>query len=259
MRYAFVSDVHGNLEALQAIFVLLDGQRIDRTVFLGDAVGYGANPNEVCDLLRGRAAVAILGNHDAAVSGRMDYGAYYEAARFALTWCAQRMRPENLAWLQAMPYIVREGDLAFCHGAPVVPELFDYLFSVKQVADLLGSFDELAPVTFIGHSHLAIGFRLHPGPYADTEAGSQAAPPTAAVDALAGGPIKHEPPAKLIITVGSVGQPRDRDPRACCGVFDTDTGIFDYLRTVYDVQTTRQKILDAGLPKMFGDRLILGM
>ncbi len=109
MRYAFISDVHGNLEALSSVLAHLSAQQIDRTIFLGDAVGYGPDPNEVCDLIRAQAAISILGNHDAAVAGRMDYSAYYDAARMALDWCAARLTAENMAWLQAMPYKVREG------------------------------------------------------------------------------------------------------------------------------------------------------
>ena len=162
MRYGIFSDVHGNLEALTVVLEHLGKQSIDRYIFLGDAVGYGANPNEVCDLIRPLASVAIVGNHDAAVAGRMDYSEYYDAARHALDWCAQRMTPENMAWLKQLPYKQREGDVEFCHGAPLVPEVFDYLFGAEQVFELLDAFEELAPVTFIGHSHLTISFRIDP-------------------------------------------------------------------------------------------------
>src|SRR6185437_13933187 len=127
MRYGFISDVHGNIEALDVVLKHLEQQTIDRYVFLGDAVGYGPNPNEVCDRIRALNALSILGNHDAAVAGRMDYGFYYDAARHALDWCAERMTPENMAWLKALPYKIREGDVEFCHGAPIAPEMFDYL------------------------------------------------------------------------------------------------------------------------------------
>ena len=243
MRYGIISDVHGNLEALSVVLEHLRTQNVDRYAFLGDAVGYGPNPNEVCDLIRGLNPIGIVGNHDAAVSGRMDYSGYYDAAKHALTWCAERMTPDNMAWLASLPYKVREGDVEFCHGAPIAPEMFDYLFGVEQVIELLGVIDQLAPVTFIGHSHLTISFRITPDN----------------VTPMVFSQIACDPDAKYIITAGSVGQPRDRDPRTCCGVFDSDAQVFDYCRLDYDVHTTRQKIFDAGLAPVFGERLLVGV
>ena len=243
MRYGLVSDVHGNLEALTAVLTHLDGEGYDRLIFLGDAVGYGANPNEVCDILRQRTAVSIVGNHDAAVAGRMAIDGYYEAARHALVWCQTQMTPANLGWLAELPYKVEEGTVAFCHGAPVVPEVFDYLFAVDQVQDLLPAFASLQATTFIGHSHLALSFSLTQDE----------------VQAMVVPRLHCDAAHKFIITVGSVGQPRDRDPRACCGIFDTETATFIYHRVAYDVQAARQKILAAGLAPVFGERLLLGI
>lgn len=243
MRYGILSDVHGNLEALRASLDCLAQHNIDQYVFLGDAVGYGANPNEVCDLLRKTVSVAIVGNHDAAVSGRMRYDEYYDAAREALDWCKQQLSDDNLQWLQKLPYKERHGDVEFCHGAPIVPEVFDYLFGPEQVVELLDYVEELAPVTFIGHSHLAISFRIY---------GAQVTPMVVPA-------VECDAAAKFIITAGSVGQPRDRDPRACCGIYDTDSRVFEYQRVDYDVQRARRKILEAGLSTIFGDRLLLGV
>jgi predicted phosphodiesterase len=243
MRYGIFSDVHGNIEALSVVLDYFARQEVDAYAFLGDAVGYGANPNEVCERIREVAQVAIVGNHDAAVAGRMDYEDYYEAARQALDWCAERMTPENMAWLLALPYKERRDFVEFSHGAPVKPEVFDYLFAADQVEELLGAVDALAPVTFIGHSHLTISFKIQ---------GDKVTPMIAPK-------ITCDEDAKYIITVGSVGQPRDRDPRSCCGIFDTETRVFAYQRLEYDRQTTRQKIYDAGLAKVFGDRLLVGM
>ena len=243
MRYALVSDVHGNLEALVQVLAFLATQRIDRYDFLGDAVGYGPNPNEVCDLLRRRMDIAIVGNHDAAVSDRLDYDNYYSAAKDAIDWCRGQLSSQNMAWLQRLPYSAREHDVGFSHGTPLVPEVFDYLFTEEQATDLLVGLDTLAPVTFIGHSHLTLAFRL------DASGATE----------LIGDSHKLLPDARYIITAGSVGQPRDRDPRACCGIFDSDSQLFTFHRVAYDVVVTRQKIIDAGLSPMFGDRLLLGV
>ena len=250
MRIGFVSDVHGNLEALQTCLQELDRSGLDRLVFLGDAVGYGANPNEVCDLLRARTDVAILGNHDAAVVDRMDLGTYYPQARQALRWCQARLSAANGRWLRALPYTHKEGEapsLGFCHGSPRQPEAFEYLVAPAQVEALLPQADALADITFIGHSHLQLAFGL---------ARQQGA---AAVDSFVAPELHCEASHRYIVTVGSVGQPRDRDPRACCGTFDSATRRFVYHRLDYDIEAARVKILAAGLPAMFGDRLRQGV
>lgn len=243
MRYGVLSDVHGNLEALVVVLDHLKSEQVDQYAFLGDAVGYGPNPDEVCDLIRPLVSFAVLGNHDAAVSGRMDYSEYYDAARHALDWCAERLSTENMEWLKNLPYQQRDGHVEFSHGAPVAPEMFDYLFAPEQVVDLLQEDANLADVTFIGHSHLTISFRID----ADR------------VTPLITTQIECDPKAKYIITDGSVGQPRDRDPRACCGIYDSETRVFTYHRLEYDLYATRQKILAAGLSPVFGDRLLVGM
>ncbi|MEE8408082.1 MAG: metallophosphoesterase family protein [Myxococcota bacterium] len=243
MRYGIFSDAHGNIEALVEVLERLKGQKIDRYAFLGDAVGYGANPNQVCDLIRPLVSYAVVGNHDAAVASRMDYREYYDAARQALDWCATQLSVANMEWLKALPYKQREGIVEFSHGSPLMPESFDYLFAPEQLIDLLAHYDAFAPVTFIGHSHLTISFKIERG----------------RVTPLLHPEVVCEPNAKYIITVGSVGQPRDRDPRACCGVFDTEQRIFTYHRVEYDIQATRKKIIDAGLSPVFGERLLVGM
>lgn len=235
--------MHGNLEALGTALAHLRGLHVDTFAFLGDAVGYGADPDAVCDTLRALGGIAILGNHDAAVAGRMDISAYYPAARDAISWCRAQLSAENLAWLTNLPYTAREGDVAFCHGSPHMPEQFDYLFNAEQVEQLLAEGAELAPVTCIGHSHLTVSFAI------DAQGVSQQVVPH----------IDCADDKKYIITVGSVGQPRDRDPRTCCAVYDTETRSFDYHRLHYDLQTTRQKILAAGLAPVFGERLLVGI
>lgn len=243
MRYGIVSDVHGNLEALSVACAHLQGQRVDRYAFLGDAVGYGPNPNEVCTVLRQLCDVAILGNHDAAVAGRMDMDHYYAAAQHALHYSQAQLDAANMAWLAALPYTQSEGEVAFCHGSPQFPEQFDYLFRADQVQQMVEEGVRLPPVTCIGHSHLTVSFEV---------SGQD-------VRALPSGSIQCDPNKQYIITVGSVGQPRDRDPRTCCAVFDTETRLFEYHRLSYDLRATRQKILDAGLAVVFGERLTVGM
>jgi len=244
MRYALFSDVHGNIEALEAIlgrFRELGG--IDRWICLGDVVGYGAEPDACCSRIREVADVTLLGNHDAAVSGRMDYSYYYDAAREALDWCRDQLSPENLRWLETLPYTHREGDVEFSHGSPHRPEDYDYVFCAEQAHDVLLAKSDLARVTFIGHSHLTRVFAV-----TDDEALDVVATRFTLKDDF-----------HYIVTVGSVGQPRDYDPRACAAIYDSDKRAFEYVRVDYDVESQRQKIIDAGLAQNFGTRLLLGI
>jgi diadenosine tetraphosphatase ApaH/serine/threonine PP2A family protein phosphatase len=243
MRYAIFSDVHGNIEALTQVLRAYLDEDIHRYVCLGDLVGYGANPNEVVNAVRKVAHVCLLGNHDAAVAGRMDYSYYYDAARHALDWCARVVKPDNLAFLKTLPYTHREGDLEFCHGSPAVPQEFEYIFTREKARELLPTLDRMAHVTFIGHSHLTRCFALTANEVFDVVASE----------------FVISPDYKYILTVGSVGQPRDYDNRSCCTIFDTETMTFRFLRVEYDIETTKQKIIDAGLAYNFGARLLVGI
>lgn len=244
MRLALFSDAHGNIEALEQVLKYFRSQKVDQYIFLGDAVGYGPNPNEVCDRLRELPnLIAVLGNHDAAVSGHMSYKDYYDAARNALDWTSKQLSPENMAWLSALPYKHTEEKWSFSHGSPLAPELFEYIFMPEQLLELYDEWEKFRHISFIGHSHLSLAFQFD-----DT----QVAP-------MVLDEIEFNPRMRYVVTVGSVGQPRDNDPRACCGIFDTDKGKFTYKRLSYDNEKTRQKIISAGLAPAFGDRLLIGM
>lgn len=245
MRYAVFSDVHGNIEALEAVIARFEAMGgIDHWFCLGDIVGYGAEPDACCTRIRELADVTLLGNHDAAVAGRMDYSYYYDAAREALDWCRERLSSENLEWLTSLPYTHRlDDDVELSHGSPHRPEEYDYVFCAEQAHELFGAKPDLAAITFIGHSHLTRSFAVN-----DDEALDVVAPR-----------FTLKPEFRYVVTVGSVGQPRDYDPRACAGLFDTERRTFEYVRVEYDVESQRQKIVDAGLAQNFGTRLLLGI
>ena len=243
MRLGIFSDVHANIEALQAVFEAYGTERIDEYYCLGDVVGYGASPNQCADLVRPRARVTILGNHDAAVAGRMDYSYYYDAARHALDVHAAALNAQNMEWLKSLPYEAREGNLAFCHGSPVCLEEFEYIFSLDQAAKCLPVFDELAEVTFIGHSHLCKAFAL-----TATE-----------VNEVVAQKFFIRRAHKYILSVGSVGQPRDYDNRASYTIYDTEAQSFEFKRVEYDVETAARKIFDSDLERNFGNRLFIGV
>ena len=244
MRIGIFSDTHSNLEALTAVLGRFEAERVDKLVCLGDTVGYGANPNEACDLVRTRAAVTILGNHDAAVAGRMDYSYYYDAARNALDLHASMLTAPNLAWLKSLPYEVRDGHIGYCHGSPVNIEEFDYVFAPEQAARCIPEFDRLADVTFIGHSHLCKAFALTRDDVYEVVAQS----------------FEVRKGMRYIVSVGSVGQPRDYDPRASYCIYDSEARLFEFKRVAYDIDAAAKKIFATKrLERNFGNRLFLGV
>ena len=245
MRLGIFSDVHANLEAMSAVMDAYGREDIDVYYCLGDVVGYGGSPNECADIVREVAEVTILGNHDAAVAGRMDYSYYYEAAREALDLHAKQLTKENLTWLKELPYKHRLESVGvdLCHGSPVRLEEFEYIFAPDQAAECLPILDELGHITLIGHSHLCKVFGLRPGE----------------VEELPPEDFVLEEGTKYIVSVGSVGQPRDYDNRASYTVYDTDTKSFEFKRIEYDIESAASKIFDAKLERNFGQRLFIGV
>lgn len=245
MRLAIISDIHSNIEALLAVRHELERLGCDKVICLGDVVGYGASPNECCDLVRELAEVTLLGNHDAAVAGRMEYDFYYDAARRALDWTAAQLRDENRCWLQSLPLVHREEEVAFCHGSPLEPQAYGYIYTEQQARELLPILGDLPRITFIGHSHLCKAFALG-------EEGE--------VHDVVAQRIRLREGFRYVCSVGSVGQPRDFDNRACFVTFDTEKQLVRYHRVEYDIAASAQKIFEVDeLSANFGKRLFLGV
>ena len=241
MRTAILTDIHANLEALTAVLADARARGVDRFVSLGDVVGYGASPNECVALVREACAFSLLGNHDAAVAGRMDYGYYYPAARDALDWTRERLDPAHRAWLTTLPYAVDEGEALFCHASPVDPPAWRYVLAHEQAEEVFAA-KAMPRVTFIGHSHVPSVFVLE-----EDEVG-QVAPEY----------VRLRKNARYLATVGSVGQPRDRDPRAGYAIFDDARRSVSWRRVPYDVTAAAEKIETAGLSPNFARRLFFG-
>ena len=212
---------------------------------LGDTVGYGGSPNECADIVRSKAHLTILGNHDAAVAGRMDYSYYYEAARHALDTHAGMLTAENMRWLKSLPYMEKLTDLNvhLCHGSPVRLEEFEYIFAPEQARECLPMWDDLGHITLIGHSHLCKVFALT----------------QTSVEELPANDFTLEPNRKYIVSVGSVGQPRDYDNRASFTVYDSQTKRFEFKRVEYDIEAAADKVLKAKLERNFAHRLYIGV
>ncbi len=244
MRLAILSDIHANYEALSAVLEAYTHESIGEFYCLGDTVGYGGSPNECSDIIRTRCKACILGNHDAAVAGRMDYSYYYEAARHALDTHAAMLSTENMQWLRSLPYSMKLDDAVhLCHGSPVRLEEFEYIFAPEQARECLPMFDELGHITLIGHSHLCKVFALTPS----------------SVEELPPVDFDLHPEKKYIVSVGSVGQPRDYDNRASFTVMDVKKKRFEFKRVEYDIETAADKVLRAKLERNFAHRLFIGV
>lgn len=240
MRYAVLSDIHANLEALTA--VLADAAaHADALLCLGDTVGYGADPAPCVDVVAERCQAVVGGNHEHGVVGLLDLGWFNGNARAAAEWTAERLDDDQRAWLAALPLVREIEDATLVHASPRHPEEWDYLLSAD---DGYAAFSAFATrLCFVGHSHL-------PGVWSQGSSGR---------DYRAGlADVELEPGRRYIVNVGSVGQPRDHDPRAAYAVWDVAARRVRLRRVPYDVATARRKILAAGLPAFLGDRLPSG-
>lgn len=243
LRYGILSDIHSNLEALQAVIAELDGIGVDELLCLGDIVGYGPSPNECCDVLRARGVVAIAGNHDEAAAKGTGAERFNPMAREAITWTRAQLTEDNRAYLAGLPRERRVDGFAMVHGAPV--HHFEYIMDVRDAQRAF----ELTPerLTFVGHSHVAEVYYQEPGGK------------TFQQRLLHGGRIDIVPEFRYIINVGSVGQPRDRNPQASCAAFDAPASVVEIRRVTYDVDRVRERMTHASLPPMLSERLASGL
>lgn len=244
MKVGIISDIHSNYEALTVALDWLDAHDVDQIVCLGDVVGYGADPNPCCELIRDNCNVTLLGNHDAAVIGVMDIGYYYAAAKDAIYWTRSQLNAENFEWLYSLPYthVSEEHDAAYFHSAPIRPSGFYYVVQTKDALAHTAVYDKLKAYNFVGHSHLPNQYMINDKKAKD----------------VTGRPLTAKKNRKFIVNVGSVGQPRDRDPRLCFGIYDTDSMSFTHQRLEYNVESAAAKIQKAGLDKKFARRLFVG-
>ncbi|MBW1973084.1 MAG: metallophosphoesterase [Deltaproteobacteria bacterium] len=246
MRYGIFSDVHGNVEALEAVLEFYEKENIDQYICLGDTIGYGANPNEAIRLVKKIANFVVLGNHDDAVRRRFDTFEFNLAAQQSIEWTKKVIEKELLEWLEGLGYTILLYPFIFSHGSLFNPQDFNYIFFAENALQHISVMPKEYPISFLGHSHIPALFIYKP----------EEKPPVLIRDYPY--EVKIEEKAKYIFNVGSVGQPRDGDNRASCAIFDTDENIFRLYRIKYDYLKSRQKIIDAGLPSELGNRLIYG-
>lgn len=251
MRILLLSDIHGNLEALETCLERARGQ-YDFVYNLGDIVGYGASPNEVVDHSRALGGLFVRGNHDKACSGVADASDFNHIAALAAYWTRQVLTPENLEWVKALPKgPVRHGDLPdtqLVHGSPLDED--EYLIVVRDAYQPLAEMQ--APITFFGHTHIQGGFCVQNEQYATLR-------PIYKTDKDAEEFVFPMPAAgRYLINPGSVGQPRDGDWRAAFAIYDGERRTTTFFRLPYDVEAAQRRILQANLPDRLASRLAEG-
>ena len=250
MRILLLSDIHSNLDALEASLAI--ARPHDLIVNLGDVVGYGACPNEVIDRVRGLGSHFVRGNHDKAAAGLMDLKDFNPIAGLAALWTRDQLRPENLEWLRSLPQgpiqISDLPDLQFVHGSPIDED--EYVVTLHDALAPLNA--QMPPVTFFGHTHLQGAFSFK------TTAGDAYRPAyrTVGQSEISEFPLKRG--TRYLINPGSVGQPRDGDWRAAFAIFDTDSWVVTFQRTPYNLKNSQDRILAANLPQRLATRLAAG-
>ena len=251
MRYLILSDIHANWEALSAVLNKVRRKRWDRILFLGDAVGYGASPNRVMNWLRSLSPqpLSIRGNHDRVCIGLEGAEYFNPQAYAAMAWTRDRLDDPNLRALAELPEgpMIVEKNLAICHGAPHDEDV--YIFSGFEAEPAFAALPQ--QLILFGHTHVPSLITLD-------ERGPRA---VLRIELLREemGPVDLEEGVRYLINPGSVGQPRDRDPRAAFAIFDSKIGRLYHYRVPYSTKLARKRILRVGLPPLLGDRILQGV
>lgn len=241
MRYGIFADIHSNLEALNSIIEAYKNEAIDRYLCVGDVVGYAANPKECVEKIKAMAMITVAGNHDWASVNLFSIDNLNPIAQEAVFWTKGNLDEESKYFLESLKLVYKNEDLTLVHGTLDNPRDFNYMTDGYIAEETFIKLE--TSICFIGHAHI-------PGIFIKGDNEGILYRQDDAVD------IKME--NRYIINVGSVGQPRDGDPRACYCIYDTEKKEVQIKRAEYDMQATRKKIIAAGLPASLGDRLIIG-
>jgi predicted phosphodiesterase len=257
MRLAILSDIHSNLPAFEAVLDSIAGAGVDETWCLGDVVGYGASPDECTTLAAERCSLCLVGNHDLAVLGELDISSFSPAASAAVRWTQREATDETLRYLRGLAPSNTDNDVALYHASPRDP-VWEYVLWPDQAAECIEQ--QAARVSFVGHSHVALFFVL-PGDTDGAHAGDEAEEDEEGLarGAQAGGGTELDlGEGRWLINPGSVGQPRDGDPRAAWLELDTNAWTATYHRVEYDIDRAAEAILATELPEHLAKRLHVG-
>ncbi len=241
MRYAIISDIHANLEAFKAVLKDIDAAGVDNTLFLGDIVGYGPNPNECLDLLFKVADLSLGGNHDWVAVDKTSADYFNPYAKSAIQWTVEVLREDLKDFLKRTRPIDTFDGIQVAHSSPRRPKEWRYILSQKDALENYSYIED--GLCFIGHSHQPVVI--------------ECAGPTEARAILTDKMILN-PEMNYVINVGSVGQPRDSNPAACWVIYDSDVGSVEYRRVPYDIEAAQKKMAKAGLSRYLIERLSEG-
>ena len=268
MKYAVLSDIHGNLEALEAVLKICSAVNAGKFIILGDIVGYNADPARCLEIIRALNPVAVVrGNHDDyVVRNDMENSGFNLNARIAIQWTHDQLSEDDIAWLNALPYkeIIAECNAVAVHATLDSPEGWGYIFDVQHATAHFSY--QFKQVSFCGHSHVPVAFDKIPFasndrraveriPAWEGESDEDIDDDFTVADMLT---VKLEKGHKYLFNIGSIGQPRNGDPRASFAIYDTDAQTVSRCRVPYDIATAQQKVRDANLPERLALRLALG-
>jgi predicted phosphodiesterase len=242
LRVAAISDIHGNLYALEAVLDALEKDKPDEIWSLGDVVGYGPRPNPCCALVAERARIGLAGNHDLGVVGEIDLDEFSFDAAFSARWTQDVLTDESRTYLEGLPSHAKLDRAEIFHGSPRDP-VWDYVLTVDGAIDALNRTE--AAVVLVGHSHAALAIGLD-----GSELEGGLAPDGTEVDLTHG---------RWLLNPGSVGQPRDGDPRAAYLLLDFESGRATFRRVPYPVERTQAEIRERKLPEALAERLAHGV
>jgi predicted phosphodiesterase len=241
MRYLLLSDIHGNLEALEAVLEFAEKFQPYQLLCLGDIVGYGADPKACLDLLSEKANLILAGNHDLVVSGFISSDGFNPIAQQSLRWTSTVLTDEEKELLSSFPLQYIDGDYCFTHASPIEPINFHYVRTLEDVEEVLSSIGQR--FCFIGHTHLPVIVRRN------IKNGK--------MEILRETRIHLDDQFSYFVNVGSIGQPRDSNPDSCVVMFDEEYETIEFIRIPYDITTSRSKIISEGLPSYLAERLTL--
>ena len=241
MRYLLISDVHGNLEALEASLEAAEKFEPYQLMCLGDIVGYGADPAPCIDLIGNRANLILAGNHDLAVADVIPFDDFNPIARHAIEWTQKVLTPEDRELLSNLPLQYVDGDYCFTHASPIDPMKFGYIRALEDVAEVFNHIGQR--FCFVGHTHLPVVVRM--------------SEKTGKMEVVRETKIFVENQYRYFVNVGSLGQPGDNNPDACMVMLDEDEQSIEFLRVPYNITASQEKILSEGLPSYLAERLLL--
>jgi predicted phosphodiesterase len=241
MKIAIVSDIHSNLEALEAVHRTIEEIGVDGIYFAGDVVGYGPDPNACTRWVMENTDLAVMGNHDIAALGEMDIESFNPNAKKAIIWNCDQMEDWATEYISTLPMVTSRNSVTLVHANPQDPESWNYIFSLWD-AEMNFSYFE-STFCFVGHSHQPVIVKMDR---------------SGQVSVLPGSSFTVDDGARYLVNVGSVGQPRDGNPDSCFGLLDTEKGEFSFLRSPYEFRKTQEKMMDAGLPEPLAERLAEG-